>query len=164
MTYEAIVLLRFVVSSLIGFLVPFIIAAIWQRTALKELAAILLSLSLIGACAGIAGGMSRVGAVGSIIPAFLGLLGGLSIYLFGIDRSKGLVASFGASAISISLLVSYTMGASYRNLGDDHRDIRSYCAKAYTDPELLTDESAFQKFRARMGKHCDLSMSWDINR
>jgi hypothetical protein len=164
MNYETIILLRFVSSTLIGFLVSFVIAAILQRTALKELVAILLALSVIGACAGIAGGMSRVGAVGSIIPAFLGLLGGLSIYLFGIDRSKGLIASFGASALSISLIVSYTMGASYRSVGDDHRDIRGVCAQAYIDPKLLSDETAFKRFRDRMGDLCDNSMNWNINK
>jgi len=164
MNYELIVLTRFFTSSVIGFAVPFVIAAIWQRNAIKELAIILITLSAIGACAGIAGGMSRTGAVGSIIPAFLGLLGGLSIYLFGIDRSKGLIASFGASAVAISLIVAYTMGASYRNLGDDHRDIRTYCAKAYTDSKLLSDEAAFKRFTDRMGKLCNASMSWNINR
>lgn len=164
MNYETIVLIRFTASTFVGFLVPFAIAAIFQRTALKELAAILLALSVVGACAGIAGGMSRVGAAGSIVPAFLGLLGGLSIYLFGIDRSKGLIASFGASALSISLIFSYTMGASYRNLGDDHRDIRGVCAQAYVDPKLLSDETAFKRFRDRMGALCDNSMNWSINK
>ncbi len=164
MSYEYIVLGGFIVSTLVGFLVPFGLASLWQRTALKEMGVIFMSLALIGACAGTSGGMSRVGAAGSIIPAFLGLLGGLSIYLFGVDRSKGLIASFGASAIALSLIVSYTLGANYRNVGDDHRDIRAICAKAYTDPDLLSNAAAFEKFRERLDGFCVDAMAWNINR
>jgi len=86
MSYEVSVLGGFLLSTLVGVLVPFSMALAWQGgAAMKEAGAILLALALVGACAGTAGGMSRVGAVGSIVPAFLGLLGGLSIYLFGID-------------------------------------------------------------------------------
>lgn len=162
MKYESIVLGGFLASTLVGFLVPFTLSAIWQKGATKEVGVILIALSLIGACAGTAGGMSRVGAAGSIIPAFLGLLGGLSIYLFGIDRSKGLIASLGAASIALSLIVSYTLGAKYRNIGDDHRDIRTFCAQAYTDADLLANEAAFEKFRGRMGGLCDLAMNWHI--
>lgn len=162
MSYEGIVLSGFLASSAIGFAIPFALAAAWQRAAVKEVGVILMTLALIGACAGTAGGMSRVGAVGSIIPAFLGLLGGLSIYLFGVDRSKDLIASFGAAAISLSLVVSYTFGAKYRNIGDDHRDIRAVCAKAYTDHELLSNAMAFEKFNERLGELCRRSMNWHL--
>lgn len=162
MSYLQIVLAGFAISTLSGFVLPFVLALLWQRTAAKEVAVILVALALIGACAGTAGGMSRVGAVGSIVPAFLGLLGGIAIYLFGIDRSKGLLASFGATALAISLIVSYTWGSEYRNIGDDHRDIRGICAKAYTDSKLLADEAAYSKFRDRLGRLCDLAMNWQI--
>jgi hypothetical protein len=162
MNYLGTILSGFIASTVAGFVLPFALAAWWQRSAIREIAVILLALALIGACAGTAGGMSRVGAVGSIIPAFLGLLGALSIYLFGIDRSKGVIASFGAAAISVSLIVSYSLGSEYRNIGDDHRDIRSYCAKAYTDAKLLADLGAFTRFRDRLGRLCDASMVWHL--
>lgn len=121
-----------------------------------------MSLAIVGACAGTAGGMSREAAVGSIIPAFLGLLGGLSIYLFGVDRSKGLIASFGVASMALSLIAAYTFGAKIRGTVEDHREIRAICAKAYTDGDLLGNTDAFEKFRAQLGMVCDLSMGWDI--
>ncbi len=162
MAYEVKVVLLFLAATTAGFIVPFGVAWLWQRQAVRELAVILLSLSLVGACAGMAGGMSRVGAVGSIIPAFLGLLGGLSVYLFGVDRTKGLIVSFGAVAMSLSLLLSYSFASNYRNIGDDHRDIRSRCAAAYTDQKLLSDAVAFAAFRKQLGTLCDASMYWEI--
>lgn len=156
------IIFLFSLSVIMGFVVPLVLALLLQKNSRKEIAIILIVLALIGACSGTAGGMSRVGAVGSIIPAFLGLLGGMSIYLFGVDRSKGLVASFGAASLSISLLVSYTLLSQYRNIGDDHRDIRSICAKAYTDHYLLSNEEAFKKFDERLGKLCNRSMKWHI--
>jgi hypothetical protein len=156
------ILLMFGASVCVGTIVPLLLAIAVQRERSFEITVILVVLSIVGACAGLAGGMSRVGAVGSIIPAFLGLLGGLSIYLFGVDRSKGLISSFGAAALSLSLIVSYTAGSQFRNIGDDHRDIRSICATAYTDWELLSNQVAFDKFRERLGELCDRSMSWNV--
>lgn len=149
-------------SVLIGSIAPFTLSLAVQRDRKLEIAIVLVVLSIVGSCAGLAGGMSRIGAVGSIIPAFLGLLGGLSIYLFGVDRSKGLIASFGTAALSLSLIISYTAGAQFRNIGDDHRDIRSICAAAYIDWELLSNDAAFDKFHKRLGDLCYRSMNWHI--
>lgn len=162
MNYTAYILQIFGISVILGTIIPFFLSMAFQRDRILQILIVLLVLSIIGACAGLAGGMSRVGAVGSIIPAFLGVLGGLSIYLFGVDRSKGLIASFGAAALSLSLIISYTAGSQFRNIGDDHRDIRSICANAYTDWQLLSSEVAFDKFRERLGNLCDKSMSWRI--
>lgn len=163
MNPSLLIIAAFCVSTLLGFALPFLLAVAWQRGGRKEIAVILAALAVVGACAGTAGGMSRVGAVGSIIPAFLGLLGGLSIYLFGVDRSKGLISSFSAAAIAISLIVSYTVTSQFRNVGDDHRDIRAHCARAYTDAKLLSDAASFAKFRERMGQLCDKAMSWHVS-
>lgn len=162
MNHVASILYIFGISVAVGGIVPLLLIVLYQRSQLRELAIIVFVLAIVGACAGLAGGMSRVGAVGSIIPAFLGLLGGLSIYLFGLDRSKGLVASLGAAALSLALIVSYTAGSQFRNVGDDHRDIRSRCAEAYTDSKLLADDRAFTRFRERLGALCDRSMNWHV--
>jgi len=162
-SHEAAVLAGFAAATAGGFLVPFVLIVAWQRSAMKEASAILIALALIGASAGTAGGMSRVGAVGSIVPAFLGLLGGLSLYLFGLDRSKGLIASFGAVAISLALIISYSLGAKQRNIADDHRDIRAICAQAYTNQKLLSDVVAYAEFRRRLGDpFCNDAVNWWI--
>lgn len=155
------VLLLLAISSLIGFGVSFITVVIFKRKKLKEVIVMLLSLAVIGACAGIAGGLSRVGAVQTIIPAFLGLLGGLSVYLFGVKGSDNPIASFGAIALSIALISAYALGASERNTSEEYKEVRTYCATAYTDQKLLSDDLAFERFRDRFGTLCDRSMSSD---
>jgi hypothetical protein len=163
MSYIWILLGYFAVSAVAGVGLAGIMVLLTGQKKEKLTIFILLSaLALIGACAGLSGGMSRAAAVGEIIPAFLGLLGGISVYLFGVDQSKGLVASLGAACLSISLFVSYTLGSQLRNIGDDHRDVRAICAKAYTDSELLRDQKAYELFRNQLGKACDRSMNWWI--
>lgn len=163
MDHFYIIIGLFLFSISVGVFLPLLIVVFGQKDELRRVAVIVLALSMIGACAGLAGGMSRVGAVGTIIPAFLGLLGGLSIYLFGIDNSRGLIASIGAVALSLSLITSYTVASQFRNTGDDHREIRSICASAYKDWQLLSNETAFNRFRARLGTLCDASMNWQIS-
>ena len=154
---------RFVAAALLGALIPFVISLAVQKEKWKIIIVMLGALALVGASAGIAGGMSRTAAVGDILPAFLGLLGGVAIYLFGVDNSKGLVASFGAAALSISLIASYSLASKYRNdSSEDQRDIRAICAKAYTNADLLGNEKAFKNFKNQMGKLCLKSMNWKI--
>ena len=154
---------RFTIAAFVGVLIPLLVSCFVVKEEERRNTIVLLgALSLVGASAGIAGGMSRAAAVGDIVPAFLGLLGGVAIYLFGVDSSKGLVASFGATALSISLLVSYFLASELRNKSDDHREIRAICAKAYTNADLLGNQEAFKKFLEKMGNQCHKSMWWDI--
>ena len=156
---------RFVVAALLGALMPFIISLVVQKEKWKIIIVMLGALALVGSSAGIAGGISRTAAVGDIVPAFLGLLGGVSIYLFGVDSSKGLAASFGTAALSISLIASYTLASKFRHdASEDQRDIRAICAKAYTNADLLRNEQAYKIFNNQMGKLCNQSMYWKIGR
>ena len=148
----------FLLATVIGFATSFSLAFKWQKSQLKEVAIILLVLAIIGACSGTAGGLSRVGAVGTIIPAFLGLLGGVAIYLFGSDRSKGLIASFGAVALSISLIISYISIAKIRTIEDERRNIKEHCLVAYTNPGILSSDIAFKRFTTHFSKPCAKSM------
>ncbi len=155
---------RFVLAALLGALLPFVISLVVEKEKWRIIIVMLSALALVGASAGIAGGMSRTAAVGDIIPAFLGLLGGVAIYLFGVDSSKGLIASFGAAALSISLIVSYSLASKYRNdASEDQRNIRAICAKAYTNADLLGNEKAFLRFKYQMGNLCYKSMTWKIS-
>jgi hypothetical protein len=152
----------FFLSAGVGFILPFVVAILFQRESWKTVAPLLFALALVGACAGFAGGMSRAAAVGDVIPAFLGLLGAVGVYLFGVDQSRGIIASFGAASLSIALLIGYAAGSAYRAEPEDHREIREYCARAYTNADLLDSEVAFERFRERMGRLCDASMYWRV--
>jgi uncharacterized membrane protein (UPF0136 family) len=162
MSFFLTMLGMFLAASLAGIAVPLTIAAFSDRTKLREIATLLTALALVGACAGLAGGMSRTAAVGSIIPGFLGLLGGVAVYLFGADQSKGLIASYGAATLSIALLIGFMAGSRYRLAPEDHREIRTICAKAFTDGELLGNDKAFGRFQNQMGAQCERAMHWWI--
>ena len=154
---------RFTIAAFAGVSIPLLVSCfIVKEEDRRSIMVLLGGLALVGASAGIAGGMSRTAAVGDIVPAFLGLLGGVAIYLFGVDSSKGLVASFGAAALSISLLVGYLLAAEVRNASDDQREIRAICAQAYTNADLLGNQEAFEKFKKQMGNQCNKSMWWNI--
>ena len=162
MNYIYSIIEIFFLSALCGFIIPFFTSLVLHRNQYKTLACLVFALALVGACAGVAGGMSRSAAVGDIIPAFLGFLGVVAVYLFGIDQSRGVIASYGAVAISVALMIGYTAGSIKRATPEDHRKIRSICAEAYIDADLLRDDKAFERFRNKMGKWCDASMSWRI--
>ncbi len=115
---------------------------------------LVLSTAILGAVAGISGGMSRVGVVGDVIPAVLVLVGGVSVYLFGIDRSKGIIASLTTTALSLSLVISYALGSNHRGHIEIFADLKQTCFKAMTDPKLLSEEDAFCRFSNMMGRVC----------
>ena len=98
------------------------------------------------------------------MPAFLGLLGAVAVYLFGVDRSKGVIASFGAVALSIALVSGYGLSTQYRVTHiSDYREIRNICATAYSNAELLNHSSAFDTFKAnKLGKYCEGVLKWHL--
>lgn len=120
----------------------------------------LAALSIVGATAGVAGGLSREPAVAAIIPAFLALLGGVSTYLFSANVRQGTFASLCSVALAVSLLAGFGLGAVNRNFSLEHREVRAICAEAYTDAELLSDEAAFALFIEKLGPYCEKSMNW----
>lgn len=154
--------LRFLAAAFLGALIPVLISIVSYRSDWKTNSTLLTTLALVGASAGIAGGMSRTGVVGDIVPAFLGLLGAVAVYLFGVDRSKGVIASFGAVALSISLVSGYLFSTEYRVTHiSDYREIRAICATAYSNAELLNHPSAFGTFKANnLGRHCEGVLKW----
>ncbi|MEZ9723256.1 hypothetical protein AB4354_22115 [Vibrio splendidus] len=137
----------------------------WKNKELSSLPLILVLLigvSVIGACAGFSGGMSRVGVVGAIIPAMFTLLGGFSIYLFGVDTTKGVLSSITSACFALSLFVAYATGSQLRNIGDETRDLRRYCANAYSDPKLLANKESLTVFEEKMGDWCNAGMVWNL--
>lgn len=162
MNFTAEIIGYFALAAVAGFILPFLASLLFQANSWRSTLPLLFALALVGACAGVAGGMSRAPAVGDVIPAFLGLLGAVAIYLFGVDQTRGLIASFGAASLSIAVFTGYAAGSEFRATPEDHRDIRGHCARAYTNADLLGNEEAFQRFREQMGGLCDASMFWHV--
>jgi hypothetical protein len=100
--------------------------------------------------------------VGNIIPAMFTLLGGAVIYLFGVDTSRGALASVLGSCLAFSLFISYAVGSQIRNqLGDGYREQEAFCAKAYTDGNIIGKKEALDAFEYRFRKHCDDYLRFD---
>lgn len=90
------------------------------RSLLPAVGIIVISLSLTGVVAGYAGGISRVGVMGSLVPAVLSLLGGVVVYVFGIDQSRGQIASLATCALVAGFFLGYDYGAQKRAPLDAH--------------------------------------------
>lgn len=150
------------ISFAIGIVPPMFVAFFLQKDRSLETFVILAALCLVGASAGITGGYSREPAVGAIIPAFLGMLSGVVLYLFGVDRSRGLIASFATASLALSLIVSYMLASEERYFTEEFLDGRAICAKAYTDADLVGNEEAYKRFWNRYGKLCDATHGWEL--
>lgn len=127
-----------------------------------QIGVLLFGVAILGATAGFAGGMSRDGAVGAIIPGALTLVGGVALYLFGADRSKGAAVSLTAGCFALALFLAYSSSSQLRNVGDEFRDAREKCVAAYTDHELLASDTTFSRFEAAMKAHCKNSLTWKL--
>jgi hypothetical protein len=75
------------------------------------------ALSLLGIVIGLLTGLSRESAIGAVLPAVLGLLGGVMIYLIG-TKGASLQATvvMGAIGLTLNLLVGAYWGAHSRAL------------------------------------------------
>ena len=167
MSHVLSILPLFFLSAVSGFFIAFVVALIFQREDWKDSLLSLVALSLMGSCAGLAGGLSREAAVGDIIPVFLGLIGAVAIYLFGSDRSCSVIVSLGLIALTIALMISYALGANNRtykrHVFDEYLDLRTHCAHAYTNVALLQNEVAFQLFKEnKLGAQCEKVLCWRI--
>lgn len=80
--------------------------------------ALLFCLALVGAAAGFSGGFSRSPVVGDIIPAILGLIGGVVLYIFGVAQNKTLLPAFGVVALICAMIAGYSTGANFRGQTD----------------------------------------------
>ena len=119
-----------------------------------SLAAVILTVGLLGAMTGYAGGNSRVGVVGDIIPAILTLLGGIVVYLFGVNSKSSPLAPFLVSALVISLFIGYGLGAKKRHLFETREGRKQVCIDVFSDPDILANESALRTATLLFGKSC----------
>lgn len=110
------VLIVLIIASGSAFLV-FAAALTFQRFTNAQaafVAMLLFCLGLVGAAAGFSGGFSRSAVVGDIIPAILGLIGGVVLYIFGVAQNKTLLPAFGVVSLICALIVGYSTGANFR--------------------------------------------------
>ena len=163
MDYLLDIAARFTVAAILGGSIATLTSVIFERRGWRTTLTLTGALALVGASAGIAGGMSRIGVVGDIVPAILGLLGAVAVYLFGIDKSRGTIASLGAVALSISFVTGYALASQYRNSNSsDYREIRAICAAAYSDPNLLADPTALAIFEKAFQDYCPSVLEWHV--
>ncbi len=149
---EALTLLACV--SITMAVVLFIAGAALPARRVRMVAVLVLGMSVVGAVAGLAGGMSRVGVVGDIIPAALTLLGFSSLYLFGVKITRGLYASFAAAAFALALGLGYAAGAGKRAQADGFSDSLAFCEQAFGHPDIMTDDRAFLIQAQLFGINC----------
>lgn len=105
----------------------------------------LLSLSILGVVAGELGGGSRAAAVGDIIPSVLGVVGGLAVYLFGIDRTKGTIASIAMLAFAFGLFWGYVGGSHGRTGMDSNGRVEAACLDLFFDAALYSKEGPYSQ-------------------
>jgi hypothetical protein len=67
--------------------------------------------ALIGYSVGFLTGISRSPAVGSVIPAVLAVIGGLSVYAFGTDNKYKAVVAYSVSLLVVSLFYGTQSGS-----------------------------------------------------
>ncbi len=100
-----------------------------------------LTISILGVISGYSGGMSRTGAVGDIIPAALGLLGGLSLYMFGAKPKSSVIISITVATFALSLIVGFNQSASIRSERDTYKVVQNACINLFMSPKTMNKES-----------------------
>ena len=101
---------------------------------------LVLTIAVLGGVAGYAGGLSRIGVVGDVIPAALSLVGGLSIYIFGINKERNVSVALLVVCFALSLFITYALSANLRADGEKYQKIVEYCTKIYGDPAIYKDQ------------------------
>ena len=103
----------------------------------RVLLGLIAGLAMLGCISGYLGGLSRTAAVGEIIPAALALAGGAAAYLFGADRSKGLIASICALALGLSLFLGFVTSTVKRGKVEAFQAHLTFCRDVLRDDQAL---------------------------
>lgn len=91
-------------------------------------------LGTVGGLCGYLGGASRVGAVGDIVPAFIGLLAGLSAYFFGKESDHREIVAFSVLSFSVILFFGFAYGAKVRADAEFDQSFVDACQRLLFDP------------------------------
>jgi hypothetical protein len=136
------------VSALALNLTKIFTAAAWRNVGLLSL--LMLGVGVLGSAAGLAGGQSRTGVVGEIIPAAFVLIGGVSAYLFGVSPARAPVVALTTIGFAVTLFAGFHSGSWRRNYAEEERELRTVCIKAMTDGAFVAQTAAFQRFWSAM--------------
>jgi hypothetical protein len=139
--------LGLVAALLINFTKLSTIAA-WRNIAVMSL--LMLGVGVLGAAAGLAGGQSRTGVVGEIIPAAFVLLGGVSAYLFGVTPQRAPVVALTTIGFAVTLFSGFHSGSWQRTFAEEQSALRAVCLKAMTDAAFVKEPGALDAFLAAM--------------
>jgi len=101
---------------------------------------LLLSLSILGGVSGYSGGMSRTGVVGDIIPAVLGLLGGISVYLFGVQNNPNIVTPLAVIVFAVSLVAGFSLGTQDREKRETFSGIQKACISLFMSHNVMDEK------------------------
>lgn len=86
-----------------------------DRTERFRVSAVLAATASLGVVMGFTSGMSRDPVVDAVAPAFIGLVGGLSVYVFSLEKQGSIIVGIGVAVMILSLLVGIVWGATQRN-------------------------------------------------
>lgn len=106
----------------------------------RTLLGLIAGLAMLGCISGYLGGLARESTVGQVIPAALALAGGAAAYLFGTDRSKGLIASICALALGLSLFLGFVTSAVKRGKVEAFQAHVSFCRDLFGNADMMTDD------------------------
>jgi len=157
---------HWILSAFVATVVAYIVAAVTDRKLVRNatrhqrwrLLGLFVGIAVIGTVAGTAGGTSRVGVVGDIIPAALALVGGASVYLFGVDASRGLIATCCAIAFTLALGSGYILGAAERTRAEFFAENKAFCDDLFGTHQVLTSSAAYCTAVQNHGEMC--AQSW----
>jgi hypothetical protein len=114
----------------------------WER---RSWSVALFAISMLGAVTGLMSGLSRAPAMGAILPAVLGLVGGVTVYLVGRDIGDRLLVSLAIIALTFTLFIGGGWGASLRQASEDFRSSEQELKRA-----ALVERNV-QRFREKLG-------------
>ena len=120
----------------------------------RVLLGLIAGLAMLGCISGYLGGLSRTAAVGEIIPAALALAGGAAAYLFGADRSKGLIASICALALGLSLFLGFVTSTVKRGKVEAFQAHLTFCRDVLRDADMMGNTEACVRVICLHGESC----------
>lgn len=133
----------FVIVSGVTSFVSIVFWRLVPRGERLSFAIVTLGIVALGATVGLHGGLSRIGVVGQIMAAVLGLLGGLVLWIFSVKREDGPVASVLVLALSLSIFLAYREGSRLRLSVDTYEFWRTNCTEIYLSIDPSTSLERF---------------------